>query len=276
MYTDLSTPAHFSNFSPGLQELIGGIFAERISLLGKRTAEMHQALIAHPKEKDFEPEAFSLHYQRSVYSSLQSLTRGSFQTLKANLKNLPESIREEAEEILGRKDEVLEVFKRIFDHKITTTKIRIHGDYHLGQVLWTGKDFMIIDFEGEPARAYSERRLKRSPVRDLAGMIRSLHYASYTTVLQDEFRNARKDDDLRGWAEVWFQNITRVYLQGYLDQIKDIDLLPEDEGDFRILLETFLLEKAVYELSYELNSRPDWVIIPLRGIKTILNRLKDE
>ena len=273
---DISTPIHFADITPKLQELIGGIFAERISLLGKRTGEMHQALIAQPQDKDFEPEAFSLHYQRSLYSSLQSLTRGSFQSLKENLKNLPEEVRKEAQEVLSRKDEVLDAFKRIFDHKITTLKIRLHGDYHLGQVLWTGRDFMIIDFEGEPARAYSERRLKRSPVRDVAGMIRSLHYASYSTVLQEEYTNVRKEDDLKNWAEVWFQNVTKIYLQGYLDQVKETSLMPENEEDFKILLETFLLEKAVYELGYELNSRPDWVLIPLRGIKTILNRFKDE
>jgi len=273
---DISIPMHFSEMSGKLQDLVGGIFSERMSLLGKRTGEMHQALVANTEDKDFEPEAFSLHYQRSLYSSLQSLTRGSFQSLKDNLKHLPEHVKAEAEEVLGMKDEVLEAFKRIFAHKITTPKIRLHGDYHLGQVLWTGKDFVIIDFEGEPARAYSERRLKRSPVRDVAGMIRSLHYASYSTVLQEEYTNARKDDDLKGWAEVWFQNVTKIYLQGYLDQVKDSDLMPEDEGDFKILLETFLLEKAVYELAYELNSRPDWVLIPLRGIKTILNRFKNE
>ncbi len=271
---DISSPMPFSELTPSLQELIGGIFSERILLLGQRTGDMHKSLVSFAEDKDFEPEAFSLHYQRSLYSSLQSLTRGSFQALKENLKNLPEHIRKEGEEVLQLKDQVLKSFKRIFDHKITTQKIRLHGDYHLGQVLWTGRDFVIIDFEGEPARAYSERRLKRSPIRDVAGMIRSLHYAAYSTVLQDEFKNARKDDDLRGWAEVWFQNVTRIYLHGYWEQVKDTDLMPEDDGDFKILLETFLLEKAVYELHYELNSRPDWVLIPLRGIKTILNRLQ--
>ncbi|MEX2594642.1 MAG: maltose alpha-D-glucosyltransferase [Anditalea sp.] len=269
---DLISPLLFGDVSPSLQELLEGIFSDRISLLGKRTGEMHQALISFPEDKDFEPEAFSLHYQRSLYSSLQSLTRSAFQSLKQNLKNLPDSIREEAEEVLQMKDMVLKIFKRIFDHKITTMKIRNHGDYHLGQVLWTGKDFVIIDFEGEPARAYSERRLKRSPLRDVAGMIRSFHYAAYSTVLQDEFNKYRKDDDLQGWSEVWFHHMTRFYLQGYLDQVKNTNFIPKEEGDLKILLETFLLEKAVYELNYELNNRPDWVLIPLRGIKSILNR----
>src|SRR5690606_28035165 len=116
---DLSTPLTFQEISPSLQELLGYIFAERIYLLGKRTGEMHQALAGHPDDSDFSPEAFSLHYQRSLFSSLQSLTRGAFQSLRQNLKNLPEGIREEAEEVLQMKDQVLKIFKRIFSHKIT-------------------------------------------------------------------------------------------------------------------------------------------------------------
>jgi maltose alpha-D-glucosyltransferase/alpha-amylase len=269
---DLSTPLTFQEISPSLQDLIGYIFAERIFLLGKRTGEMHQALAGHPQDPNFSPEAFSLHYQRSLFSSLQSLTRGAFQSLRQNLKNLPDGIREEAEEVLHMKDQVLKMFKRIFSHKITTMKIRNHGDYHLGQVLWTGKDFVIIDFEGEPARAYSERRLKRSPLRDVAGMIRSFHYASYSTLLQDQFGTQKQEEGMRDWAEVWFHHISRFFIQGYLEQVKGQDFLPQEEGDLKILLDTFLLEKAVYELNYELNNRPDWVLIPLRGIKSIINR----
>src|SRR5690606_20979371 len=143
-------------------------------------------------------------------------------------------------------------------HKINTMKIRNHGDFHLGQVLWTGKDYMIIDFEGEPARSYSERRLKRSPLRDVAGMVRSFHYASYSTILEDQFNLQRVEDNLQGWAEVWFQHMSRFYLQGYLDQVKDSSFIPNEEGDLKIMLDTYLLEKAVYELNYELNNRPDW------------------
>ncbi|MEX2565281.1 MAG: maltose alpha-D-glucosyltransferase [Cyclobacteriaceae bacterium] len=273
--SDITTPIQFSE-TPELIQNLMGVASERILLLGKRTGEMHQALVSISGDKEFGTEGFSLHYQRSLYSSLQSLTRGSFQSLKQNLKNLAPEIRVEAEEVLQMKDKVLKVFKRIFDHKITTLKIRNHGDYHLGQVLWTGKDFIIIDFEGEPAREYSERRLKRSPLRDIAGMIRSFHYAAYSTLLKNEFNKDRKDDDLEGWSEVWYRHITGIYLQGYLDQVDETNLMPKENADFKILLETFLLEKAVYELNYELNNRPDWVLIPLRGIKTILTQYKDE
>lgn len=272
----LTQALSYDDIPEELQELIGGVFAERMYLLGKRTGEMHQALMSHPDEKDFEPEAFSLHYQRSLFSGLQSLTRASLQSLKQNVKALPESVREESERILKSKDQVLTIFKRIFAHKIDTMKIRNHGDFHLGQVLWTGRDFIIIDFEGEPAKPYSERRLKRSPLRDVAGMIRSFHYAVYSTVMQDQFNTQRQETNLLEWADLWYHHISRFYLQGYFDQVKGASFIPQDEGDLRVLMETYILEKAVYELNYELNNRPDWVLIPIRGIQSIINRHKND
>lgn len=271
IHGDLTSPLSFSELPEDTQELLGDIFSERMYLLGKRTGEMHQALTSNPQEADFDVESFSLHYQRSLYSSLQSLTRASLQTLKQNIKHLPESIKEEAEDILKSNKQILTIFKRIFAHKIDTMKIRNHGDYHLGQVLWTGKDFVLIDFEGEPAKAYSERRLKRSPLRDVAGMIRSFHYAVYSTVMQDQFNTQLQENNLREWADFWFHHISRFFLKGYLDQVKGANFIPQREEDLKILLETYLLEKAVYELNYELNNRPDWVLIPIRGINSIIN-----
>ncbi len=236
---------------------------------------MHKALAANPDEKDFEHEPFSLHYQRSVFSSLQSLTRNSFQNLQKNLKNLPEGLRKEAREVLDMRADVLKCFKRVYLHKIPIMKIRTHGDYHLGQVLWTGKDFVIIDFEGEPARAFSERRLKRSPLRDVAGMVRSFHYAAYSSIMEPEFEQQRKEGHLEDWAESWYYHVTRLFLEGYLERVGKSNFIPEKQDDFKILMETFLLEKAVYELNYELNNRPDWLIIPLRGIKSIIGRYRN-
>ncbi len=272
---DLTKPLAYEELPEDLKDYLGVIFPERITLLGQRTAEMHNALAANPEEKDFEPEPFSLHYQRSLFSSLQSLTRNSFQNLQKNLKNLPEEIRDEAKEVLDMKAEVLKCFKRVYKHKIPIMKIRTHGDYHLGQVLWTGKDFVIIDFEGEPARAFSERRLKRSPLRDVAGMVRSFHYAAYSSIMEEEFHQQRKEGNLEEWAESWYYYITRLFLQGYFEKVGESNFIPHDPEDFKILMETFLLEKAVYELNYELNNRPDWVLIPLRGIKTIIGRYRN-
>ena len=259
-------PMRYQELSENMKDLMGVVFPERISLLGKRTAEMHKALAANPEEKDFEPEPFSLHYQRSLFSSLQSLTRNAFQNLQKSLKTLPEHIQPEAQQVLDLKGEVLKSFKKVYDHKIPIMKIRTHGDYHLGQVLWTGKDFVIIDFEGEPARSFSERRLKRSPLRDVAGMVRSFHYASYSSIIEPEFDQQKKEGDLDTWAETWYYLVTRMFLQGYYENVGDNDFIPNNEEDNNILMQTFLLEKAIYEMNYELNNRPDWVLIPLRGI----------
>ncbi|QED37090.1 maltose alpha-D-glucosyltransferase [Antarcticibacterium arcticum] len=265
----------YEKLPDALKELIGVVFPERLHLMGQRTAEMHLALAAHPEEKNFEHEPFSLHYQRSLFSSLQSLTRSSFQNLQKNLKNLPPWLEEEAREVLEMKSDVLKCFKRVYIHKIPIMKIRTHGDFHLGQVLWTGKDFVIIDFEGEPARTFSERRLKRSPLRDVAGMVRSFHYAAYSSIMETEYTQQRKEGHLEDWAEVWYFHVTRLFLQGYLEKVGKSNFIPEKQEDFTILMETFLLEKAVYEMNYELNNRPDWLLIPLRGIKSIIGRYRN-
>ncbi len=274
---DLFKPASFTDVPEVIQNLIGGAYVERVNLLALRTAEMHLALASRPNEPDFEPEGFSLHYQRSLFSSLQSLVRETFSNLQKQLKNLPEASRKEAEEILEMKGEILDCLKTIFAEKITTMKIRTHGDYHLGQVLFTGRDFMIIDFEGEPARSFSERRLKRSPLRDVAGMIRSFHYAAYSALSQQD--SLRQDDMeyVEQWAEQWYHYVSGFYMQSYLEKVGGQDFIPGEKKHIDVLVQTFLLEKAIYELNYELNNRPDWVIIPIRGIKNIMRRyLHDE
>ncbi|TXK26307.1 maltose alpha-D-glucosyltransferase [Pontibacter qinzhouensis] len=274
MFGTLSKPIAFSEVPEEVQMQLGGAHVERVELLGQRTAEMHLAL-AGIDHKDFAPEDFSLHYQRSLYSSLTSLVRSSFDLLQKKMNDLPESIRAEAEEVLQMRGQVLEQLKMIFARKIDTQKIRTHGDYHLGQVLFTGRDFMIIDFEGEPARSFSERRLKRSPLRDVAGMIRSFHYAVYNALFQQG--SFRKEDSqyLEQWAEQWYHYASGFYMHRYLEKAKGQGIVPASEEDYNVLMETFLLEKAIYELGYELNNRPDWVLIPIRGIKYIMRKYQN-
>jgi maltose alpha-D-glucosyltransferase/alpha-amylase len=151
-------------------------------------------------------------------------------------------------------------------------RIRTHGDYHLGQVLYTGKDFAIIDFEGEPSRRLSERRLKRSPLRDVAGMIRSFQYAAYTSLLNEVKVGVVRPDQfatLEPQAMYWYVWVSAAFLRGYLGAA-DPGLLPADPDQLRALLDAYLLDKAVYEAGYELNNRPDWLHIPLAGIKRLI------
>lgn len=267
----LTVPPDTEELADEINELLGPQALSLMALLGQRTAEMHLALASsdHP---DFVPEPFSKHYQRSLYSGLRSLTRTAMDNLKKNLDSLPEELHQRAKNLIKNQRDILEAFKKIFSKKINTIKIRNHGDYHLGQVLWTGEDFIIIDFEGEPARPFSERRLKRNPLRDVAGMIRSLHYAVYDTI-----KNHQPDTmegDAEKWGIRWYNLMSRVFLDSYRKHMDESEYLPVEEKDFQILLDTFLLEKAIYELNYEINNRPEWTGIPLRGIEALIRDIK--
>lgn len=249
-------------------ELIGP-YLESARLLGERTAELHLALASNSADPDFAPEPFTTLYQRSIYQSMRNLTGRTFQSLRSRLGHLAEKDRELAKKVLDREGQVLARFHSVLDRKISALRLRVHGDYHLGQVLYTGKDFIIIDFEGEPARSLSERRLKRSPLRDVAGMLRSFHYAAHHAVLTQ----AMRPEDLpalQKWATFWQLWVSAVYLKSYLELAGPAGFLPKGEGELQILLDAFCLEKAVYELAYELNNRPDWVGIPLQGILQLL------
>jgi maltose alpha-D-glucosyltransferase/alpha-amylase len=253
-----------------LLDLIGPVYADMISLLAKRTAELHLALASLSDNSDTAPEPFSILYQKSVYQSMRALTLGVFDELQSNLSDLEDEIAKEAKTIIDAKQEILKRFRNLTTRKISAMKIRIHGDYHLGQVLYTGKDFVIIDFEGEPARPLSERRLKRSALRDLAGMIRSFHYAAHGAVILRPVMQTAHPEDLRKLADIWYYYVTGIFLNSYLKTVGEAEFLPENRQDFEMLLEAFLLEKAVYEVGYELNNRPDWLIIPVRGVQQLL------
>lgn len=156
-------------------------------------------------------------------------------------------------------------------------RLRIHGDFHLGQVLNTGTDFAIIDFKGEPARATSERRLKRSPLRDVAGMIRSFDYAvqSALRLLSSAFVRPEDSPVLESWADTWTHWVSAIYLQTYLAEVDGSGLLPADPDSLRMPLDALVLEKALSEVGYDLNSRPDCVLVPLTSILRLVGGESD-
>ena len=257
--------------APGslLDELIGGIYPEKARLLAQRTGELHLALASADDDRAFAPEPFNAMAQRSVYQSMRALLRRTFTLLQKALPDLPETFRDEAKQALAAEKDILAREKRLLDRKANAAKIRIQGDYHLGQALYTGKDFVILDFEGEPARALSERKLKRSALRDVAGMMRSFQYAAYSALWQPAMRT-EDVPFLERWADLWYRQMSSVFLQSYLQTTAGAIFVPQNTDDLQILLEAYLLDKAVYEIGYELNNRPDWVVIPIRGIKHIL------
>ncbi len=256
-----------------IQEFIGRGFYERVVRLGQRTAEMHLALASDATDPSFAPEPFTANYQRAMYSSLRKLVRDRFNLLENSLHKLDNETKELAKRVLGLEKVILESFKDVYEVRINAIKTRVHGDFHLGQVLFTGKDFIIIDFEGEPGFSFSERRLKKNPLKDVAGMMRSFHYAAFGKILLNENYRARDVDFLETWAEQWQHYVSRYYLGAYMERMGMGTSL---SSEYDTLVRVFLLEKAIYELGYELNGRPDWTKIPLRGIDYLIGRYLKE
>ena len=243
---------------------IGG-YLESARLLGRRTAELHAALSSDPTDLAFAPERISPGDQRSIYQSLSGLSLRATDLLRTQVSKLPAEAREEARKVLDLESRIAYILRSFLARRLNTTRIRVHGDYHLGQVLYTGHDFVIIDFEGEPTRTLYERRLKRLAMRDVAGMLRSFSYASQAALRSQEI-SGPKLPSLQAWARFWVDSVSAVFLKSYLATAGSASWVPQNQEDLELQLTTMLLEKALYELRYELNLRPDWVRIPLRGI----------
>jgi maltose alpha-D-glucosyltransferase/alpha-amylase len=251
-----------------------GTYLTTVGLLGERTAELHIALAAAPPENAaFAPEPFSTLHQRSLYESMRTHASRTFDLLRQREDSLPAPARAEAAAVLAAQGELRGRFGRLLGPKVTATRSRTHGDYHLGQVLYTGKDFVILDFEGEPARSLSERRLKRSPLRDVAGMLRSFQYAAHARLFEELASGiipAAEQALFESWALFWERWVSAAFLAAYLARAGSASFVPADRAELAALLDAYLLEKAIYELAYELNHRPGWVRIPLAGIRQIL------
>ncbi|MEO5358970.1 MAG: putative maltokinase [Nitrospirota bacterium] len=254
-----------------LIKFIGIRYIEMAAQLGKTTGQLHLILASHKNNPDFTPEPFGTLYQQSLYQSMQNTTKSHFKLLRKSLKLLPDAVKEDALYVLSNEREVLRVFKSVVDLKLTATRIRIHGDYHLGQVLCRGNDCVVIDFEGEPLLTLSERRLKRSPLRDVASMIRSFHYAPFSVLSKRTVFTQKNIMELMPWADLWYFYISGIFLSSYMDKVKSAEFMSVERAETESLLRIFLLEKAVYELGYELSNRPEWVSVPLKGIASLLH-----
>jgi maltose alpha-D-glucosyltransferase / alpha-amylase len=246
-----------------------GAYLESARLLGRRSAELHMALASDAMDPAFAPEPITPQDQRSMYQSMSGLSMRSTDLLRTQLSKLPPDAREEARQVLELEPRIASIFKKFLSRRQHTPRIRIHGDYHLGQVLYTGHDFVIIDFEGEPTRTLYERRLKRLAMRDVAGMLRSFDYASQAALKSDQIPVGTLPR-LRSWSRFWVASVSAAFLKTYLATAGMAPFMPQTADDLDLQLTTMLLEKALYELRYELNMRPDWVRIPLRGILEVV------
>jgi len=253
-----------------LLAVIEGMHLETVRQLGERTADLHLALSADLESPEFCPEPFTLQHQRSIFQSIRSESKQTTAVLSRSLSALDEYPRTLAETVLARVGELGNCHDYLLEQPIAVQKIRIHGDYHLGQVLFTGEDFIILDFEGEPARPLGERRLKRSALVDVAGMLRSFDYAAHYGLVESRTVRPLDRGVLEGYADLWATRASQVFVGAYLEKADNAVFVPKDRGDLKRLLRSALIQKVLYELRYELNNRPKWVTIPLRGCLRLL------
>jgi maltose alpha-D-glucosyltransferase/alpha-amylase len=243
------------------------------ALLGRRTAEMHLALATSTHNPAFLAEDFTTSDLVDDADRIDAQLSLTLNAVRRGMSQLPEATADSAAMLLSRR---IELFARARAIASATPadagqRIRIHGDYHLGQVLRSRSDYVILDFEGEPARSLEQRRQKQSPLKDVAGMLRSFSYAAYAAL--NTFAQRRPDDakNLEPWATLWQNAVSGEFLRAYDDTVAAInpDLIPK-RAQSPLLLKAYLLEKSLYELLYELNNRPTWVRIPLSGILALL------
>jgi maltose alpha-D-glucosyltransferase/alpha-amylase len=246
-----------------------GFYLGAAGILGRRTAAMHLAL-SSVEDRAFVPEPFGPEDLERLVAEWRDHAMRALDRLKENLSHLPDDAVEQAGWALGRRRQLLERFTAI--ERSTArygARIRIHGDYHLGQVLRVKNDYVVLDFEGEPARSLAERRAKHSALKDVAGMLRSFSYAAGAGLRAYTARRPHDPARLEWWARLWERSAAAAFLRSYSEGVAGVTFMPSDAVAFQAMLEAYLLDKALYELMYELDNRPAWVGIPLRGILSL-------
>lgn len=259
-----------TNTSEEFNNLTGQIFIGQIRLLGKNLGELHVLLASEKENPYFRPVSFGQMNKAAFFQSMMVYAKRILQPHQKT-KITREEVRKELDDIIQYKEIILNKLKDIQKKRIDALMTRIHGNLHLSKILYTGKDFFISDFEGDPLKSLSNRRLKNSPLIDVAGIIRSLHYVSYKSLFT---QSSLKSDDiplLESWADIWYKFNAFSFLDSYLETVREYRIVPKKKKIFIEFLGSLLLDKALHELEYELNNRPEWAIIPIRGIKSLVN-----
>ncbi len=247
-------------------------YAGSAALLGRRIAELHVVLAQNTGDPMFEPEPSTLEYWQSLCDRMTRTVESSLTLLGRHLHDLPEPNLQLATLVLESKATLLSRVESPLKRNVRLMRIRCHGDFHLGQVLYTGRDFVIIDFEGEPARPLAERRAKHVPLVDVAGMLRSFHYAASMALDGAGKRPAAavRRPELEERTRTWYQSAAKAFVSSYTETVGQAPFLPKRSEDMNMLLDAYLIEKVCYELSYELNNRPSWARIPMNGLLQLI------
>lgn len=266
-YTLAELEREWTSFSAGDAPAGTVSYADSAATLGRRTAELHLALAQATADPAFAPEPATPDSWQRLGERMTRSIQDSLALLRRRLSDLGEKDRREADRVLASERDLLSRVDALTERNPKALRIRCHGDFHLGQVLYTGRDFVIIDFEGEPARPLAERRAKQVPTVDVAGMIRSFHYAAYAALRKmDELPETAGDSsDLEQRALRWYRSTADAFLSGY-GATAEAAFCPASAEEREMLLVAYLIEKACYELAYELNNRPEWAGIPLKGL----------
>jgi maltose alpha-D-glucosyltransferase/alpha-amylase len=243
-----------------------GTYLATAEVLGRRTGELHVALASAPEDPAFAPEPYAPEDLRAAAAGMRRDAEARLRLLESALPTFDDRRRELGTEVLVHRDDLIRAFDSLGDLRGSAVRIRCHGDYHLGQVLVSEGDVVILDFEGEPARPLAERRAKSSPLRDVAGMLRSFSYAAMTGLGAATQTRPEDADRLGPWADLWETWVSAMFLRAYRAATRGAPFLPPHPEDLDVLLHAFVLDKALYELAYELNNRPDWVHVPLTGL----------
>src|SRR5438067_3185839 len=240
-------------------------------LLGKRTAELHLAFAAGTQE-GLGRVPYSALDQRSVCQSQRNLTGRVLRELRLRAPKMPGKMVELSQQLLSRADALYKRFEPLLQHRLTAQRCRIHGRYHLGKLLYTGKDFVVLDFEGDSARPLPERRRRRAALRDVASMIRSFEYAAQTALRDEAIVRAADRSAAEPWAKLWMAWVPSSMLSAYLEATAGSPIVPREQAETELLLDTLLLELALDDVYSELDRRTDWAMIALRSLNEMLEK----
>ncbi len=269
--TELFRGLTIRNVPPEIIDWAGLSIFLKLQVLARRTAEMHIALGSEFEDTAFTPERFNGDYEVWLKNRLLYQFQNRLNTVENNLHRLEGLVLELANEFLARKNEIRKRFVKFDWTKLKGERLRVHGDYHLGQVLVKDDDFYLLDFEGEPESTIRDRKVKQPPLKDIAGIFRSFHYAVYATIFNQGEQYPYSQEDLFHAGEILYRYFIGVFLGTYETLIKENNINIGYRQERIFILKYCMLEKAVYELGYEMNSRPRWAVIPLEGIVSILN-----